>query len=178
MGRLTDVGPAGLVPAAWLVTLGAHAGDISDRTLLIALLVMDVLLAAFFLASRDEMTGVLAVWERVIVVGLLVNIPGTVALAVAPDETLALAFTLYGWMILPGLAYVLTGRAHADSLPRRIYIGAGVLSLVGPVVYAVGHLGGVSPDLTIVGGLVLVGIGQTVGIVTAVLQNTGRVPMQ
>lgn len=170
MGRLTDVGPAGLVPAAWLVTIGAHAGFVTARTILIALVVMDVLLAAFFLASRGEMTGVLGYWQAVIVAGLGANLVGTAAMALTPARPL-LPVTLYAWMVLPGLAYVPTGRAHADRTLRRVYLLAAVLSVAGAGLYAVGHLGGVAPATTTVLGLAVVGVGQTAGIVTAVWQN-------
>jgi hypothetical protein len=178
MGRLTDVGPAGLVPAAWLVTILAHVDGVSDRTLLIALGVMTVLLAAFYVAARGQMSGVLAVWHRVILVGFFVTLPGTVALAVAPDQTGALAVTLYGWMLLPAVAYVPTGQAHADPLGRRVYLWSAVLSVAGTAVYAAGHLLGAGPDWTLVAGLALVGVGQTAGIVAAALQNTGRIDLR
>lgn len=174
VGRLTDVGPAGLVPAAWLVTIGAHRGWVSERTLSIALAVMTVLLAAFYVAARGEMPGVLAVWHRVIAVGFLTTLPGTVALFVAPDQTVALAVTLYAWLLLPTLAYVPTGRAHEAPRMRRIYLGAAALGVAGTIVYTVGHLGGVQPATTTIAGLALVGVGQTAGIVTAAVQNTGE----
>ena len=70
---LTDVGPAVLVAAAWTVTPGAHVTAlVTRRTLFIALCVMDVLLVAFYLAARDEMTGpVLSLWLRVLWAGSL-----------------------------------------------------------------------------------------------------------
>jgi len=50
MGRLTAVAPAGLVPAAWAVTVAAHTGAVGTRTLFVALLVSlsagDLLFAA------------------------------------------------------------------------------------------------------------------------------------
>lgn len=181
MSRVTDVAPAGLVPAAWLVTVGAHTGLVAARTVFVALVVMDLLLVAFFLASLGEMTGILGVWQSVIVAGLLATLAGTadMALSGGPAGVAFLAgsnpilpVTLYAWMVLPGLAYVPTGRAHERATLRRIYLVAAALSLAGAGLYAVGHLGGVSPTVTTLGGLAAVGLGQTAGIVTAALQNT------
>jgi hypothetical protein len=173
MGRLTDVGPAGLVPAAWLVTIAAHRSLVTERTLLIALVVMDVLLLAFIVASRGEMTGaVLPIWRRVLVVGFVVTVAGTAGLALDPNQPILTAIGLYGWIALPAVAYVQTGQAHESELYRRLYVAAGILSLAGGVVYALGHLGSVSPGVTILLGLAVVGVGQTVGIVSAALQNS------
>ncbi|MFT4921695.1 MAG: hypothetical protein ACI8XM_000900 [Haloarculaceae archaeon] len=175
MGYVTDVAPAGLVPAAWLVTLGAHTTSlVTARTIFIAMVVMDVLLVAFFVASLGEMTGVLATWQRVIVLGLVATLVGTADMALDPGANPLLPVTLYAWMLLPGLAYVPTGTAHADATRRRTYLAAAALSVAGAGVYAFGHLGGISPATTTVVGLTLVGIGQTAGIVAAVLQNTGQ----
>jgi hypothetical protein len=171
MGRITDVAPAGMVPAAWLVTVGAHAGVVSARTVFVALVVMDVLLAAFFLASLGEMTGVLRVWQSVIVLGLSANLVGTADMAVTPASNPLLAITLYAWMVLPAVAYVPTGRAHAVTALRRVYLVAAALSLSGTLLYALGHLGGVATGGTTLAGLGAVGLGQTAGIATAVRQN-------
>ncbi len=173
MGDLTDRAPGGLVPAAWLVTIGAHAGAVSTQALFVALVVMAVLLAAFFLASLGEMTGLLRVWQYVIAAGLAVTLAGVAGFALG-ELTPLLAASLYGWMLLPGLAYVPTGTAHAEAALRNVYLGAATLSLFGAGLYALGHLAGVSPTASMVGGLVLVGVGQTAGIVTAVRQNTGE----
>ena len=173
MGTLTDVGPAGLVPAAWTVTIGAHVSSlVSDRTLLIALAVMDVLLLAFLLAAYSKMDGpVLRAWRGVLAGGFLVTLAGTVGLALDPNQPVLLAISLYGWMVLPGLAYVHTGRMVTETPARYVYIAAAGLSLAGAVLYAVGHLGGVETAITTVVGLAVVGIGQTAGIITAAAQN-------
>jgi hypothetical protein len=172
MGGLTDRAPGGLVPAAWLVTVGAHAGLVSARALFVALVVMAVLLAAFFVASLGEMTGVLRVWQYVILAGLVATLAGVAGFGLGGASPL-LAVSLYGWMLLPALAYVPTGTAHGDPALRNVYLAAAILSLFGAGLYALGHLAGVSPTASMVGGLALVGIGQTAGIVTAVRQNIG-----
>ena len=176
MGTLTDVGPAGLVPAAWTVTLAAHFTSlVPDQVLLIALGVMDVLMVAFLLAGYSEMDGpVLSVWRNVLIVGLVVTLAGTAGLAMDPTQSALVALSLYGWMLLPGVAYVHTGRLTAATPARYVYIVAAGASFGGTVLYAVGHLGGFEPPLTIFLGLVVVGIGQTAGIVTAAWRNAGR----
>jgi hypothetical protein len=172
MGRVTAVAPAGLVPAAWVVTFAAHAGVVSARTVFVALVVMSVLLAAFFLASLGEMTGLLCVWQYVIVAGLAATLAGVADMALLSGTTV-LPVTLYAWMLLPGLAYFPTGTAHTDGRLRNVYLGAATLSLFGAGLYALGHVAGVEPAATLVAGLATVGAGQTAGIVTAVRQNAG-----
>lgn len=169
---LTDVGPAVLVPAAWTVTLGAHVTAlVTRRTLFVALCVMDVLLVAFYLAARDEMTGpVLSLWLRVLLGGLAATLLGTADMALDPGSDPLLPVTLAAWMVLPGVAYLLTGRAVATPAYRRVYLAGGLLSLAGAAAYALGSAGGAVAG--VVAGLVAVGVGQTAGIVAAAVQNT------
>jgi hypothetical protein len=172
MGRVTDVAPAGLVPAAWFVVLAAHVTQLPTQVLVVALVVMDVLLAAFVVVSRGEMTGpVLNTWQSVLVDGLAVTIVGTVGLAVVPELGLLPAVTLYGWMLLPGVAYLQTGGAFPGR-PSLVYFGASAASLFGAALYAAGHIGRIAPGVTTAAALVVVGLGQTAGVVTAVRQNT------
>lgn len=174
MGRVTDIAPAGLVPAAWLVTAGAHQGAVSERTLLIALVVMDVLLAAFIVAGASEMTGpVLRVWRWVLVAGLPLTLAGTLGLWLSPPNEALLGASLYGWMVLPGVAYLRTSTLVADAPFRQVYFAAGALSVAGAVVYAVAIANGtgVGPEW-LLAGLAAVGVGQSLGMVTAAVQNS------
>jgi hypothetical protein len=172
MGRLTDVGPAGLVPAAWTVALAAHAGAVETRTLLIALVVMDALLALFFLTTLSAMRGpVLSVWQAVLGAGLLVNLPGTAALWRGTTTGAAVSLSLYGWLLLPAGAYVLTWRRMPDEAAPP-YLLAAVGTLAGTAVYAAGHAGVVGGTWPVYAGLAVAGLGQTVGIVAAAVQNT------
>lgn len=166
---LTDVGPAVLVPAAWAVTLGAHVSPlVSRRTLLIALVVMTVLLGVFAVGTRELMTGpVLGVWQGVLVVGFVVTLVGTVDMLVTPGSDPTLAVTLYGWMVAPALAYVATAQS-VESPFGSVYLAGAVLALTGAAVYA---LAGSEVDAAV--GIVAVGVGQTAGIVAAVVQNPG-----
>jgi hypothetical protein len=174
MGRVTDVAPAGLVPAAWLVTAGAHQGAVSERTLLIALVVMDILLAAFILAGASEMTGpVLEVWRLVLFAGLPLTLAGTVGLWLSPPNEALLGVSLYGWMLLPGAAYLRTGNLVTDTPFRQVYFLAGALSMAGAVLYAAASANGmgVDPEWLLV-GLASVGVGQSAGMVAAAVQNS------
>lgn len=165
---LTDVAPAVLVPAAWAVALAARVDLLSRNTLGIALAVMTVLLGIFAVVAREELTGpVLGIWRGVLVLGFVITLVGTVDLAVAPAADPALAVTLYGWMVVPALAYVAT----AESVEKpfsTVYLAGAILSLAGTGTYA---LAGSEVDAAV--GLVVVGLGQTAGIVAAVLQNPG-----
>ena len=174
MGRVTDLAPAGLVPAAWLVTAGAHQGAVSERTLLIALVVMDVLLVAFIVAGAAEMTGpVLRIWRLVLFAGLPLTFAGTVGLWLSPPNEALLGVALYGWMLLPGAAYLRTGNLVTGAPFRQAYFLAGVLSVAGAVVYAAAASNGmgVGPEWVLT-GLAGVGVGQSVGMVAAAVQNS------
>jgi hypothetical protein len=174
MGRVTDLAPAGMVPAAWLLTVAAHAALVSDRTLLIGLGVMDALLVAFAVASTGEMTGpVLSAWRQVLLAGLLANLLGTADLLVDPASNPALPVTLYAWFLLPAVAYVRTGRETTRSPYREAYLGAAVLTLFGAAAYSVTFVGIVDGSTATFVGLGGVGVGQTVGIVAAAVQNSG-----
>ncbi len=174
MGRVTDIAPAGLVPAAWLVTAGAHQGAVSERTLLIALVVMDVLLAAFIVAGASEMTGpVLRLWRLVLFAGLPLTLAGTLGLWLSPPSEVLLGVSLYGWMVLPGAAYLRTGTLVSDGPFRQVYLAAGGLSVAGAAVYAAGNAGLTGPGPAwLLAGLAVVGAGQSVGMVTAAVQNS------
>lgn len=175
MGILTDVVPAWLVPAAWVLAILAHVTSlVSDRTLLLALGGMTVLLLAVLVAAYDEMDGpVLRAWRWVLVAGVVVTLVGAAGLAVDPTRTPLLAVALYGWMVLPGLAYVRTAEVVVATPARYVYVAAAGASLGGAVMYAIGHLGGFEPPVTTFVGLVVVGVGQTAGIVTATYRNAG-----
>jgi len=163
--RLRENGPVVLVPLAWTFATAAHLDVLALRTVLIAHLVMDGIIAAFTLLSWREMTdGVLLVWKRVLLVGLAITLAGTVALLVDPPIEPLLSATVVGWMLVPGAGLVATGRL-VDRRPRAYTVG-GVLSAVGAVVYVGGVVGAVSG--LVLGGLMLTNVGQTAGIVAAV----------
>lgn len=179
---LRENGPVVLVPAAWSVVIAAHLGAVADRTLLIAHIVMVVLQALFVVASWTDMqSGVLRIWRSVILVGIPVTAAGLVGLAgwasaTPVPESLLLGLSVIGWMLLPAVGFVYTGRELPDGGTRTlgghpipIYGLAALLCVVGIVLYGGGFFAGTDPSAIV--GLALVGIGQTAGIVDAVLRG-------
>jgi hypothetical protein len=169
---LRENGPVVLVPLAWTFATAAHVGALGTRPTLVGHLVMDVVIVAFTVLSWSEMdAGVLLAWRRVLVTGLGFTLLGTVTLATAPDATAPLAVTVPGWVVVPGAGLAYTGR-HVERAPRAHLAGAALCG-VGAAVYAAGLASGASAPLAVasapVAGLALVGVGQTAGIVAAVV---------
>ena len=160
---LRESGPGLLVPLAWLFVAGAQQGLVSGRSIFIAHLVMAAFIT-FFLATgwTDMSTGALAGWRAVMVVGLGVTLAGIAGFYLV--STPLLAASLVGWMLLPAAGLAYTGRLLDEA--SSVYFASGVLSGLGAVIYIL-SLGGVGTGVV---GLVLVGIGQTVGIVDAVVR--------
>lgn len=168
--RARETGPIALVPLAWTFATVAHLDLLESRTVLIAHLVMDAILVAFTVLSWREMQeGVLRVWRTVLVVGLGLTLVGTGGLLVDPPSATLLAGVVLGWMVVPAAGLLYTGQHVApDSAPWVYTVGA-VLSGLGAVGY-VAWLFGVGGTSMLVDALVLVGLGQTAGIVNAVFQ--------
>lgn len=163
--RFRESGPIILVPLAWTFAIAAHRDLLALQTVRIAHLVMTTLLVAFVVTGWQEMTeNVLRVWRTVILVGAIITAAGTAALFVDPRPSAVLAGTVTGWLVIPAVALVLTGR-RVDRLPWA-YIGGGALSLLGAVVYVLSL--SVAPALQ-TPALAVAGVGQTVGIVAAVV---------
>ena len=183
--RLRENGPGALVPLAWSFAVAAHLGLLADRTVLIAHLVMDSILASFAAASWSEMTeGVLRAWKLVLLVGLGVTLLGTAALLGRSEDTSAevtastgtksgnegaLALTVVAWMLVPAAGLAYTGLRVEESEAPRIYLAGTVLSVLGSLAYASAPSD--SPaSLRKLLGLTLANVGQTAGIVNAVYQ--------
>ena len=161
--RLRETGPGLLVPLAWTVVAGAHVGAVSTHALFVAHVVMSVLLAGFAVTGWTEMAaGVLRTWRSVVAVGFVATALGVVGFLF--DATPLLAVALYAWMAMPAGGLLLTGR-EVDGPPLP-YLGGGAVSVLGVVVYALAPAGPAPPLL----GLALVGAGQTVGILDAVVR--------
>ena len=165
---LRERGPGLLVPLAWLFVAAAHQSLVSEQSIFIAHLVMAAFITFFLVTGWSQMaTGALAGWRAVMVVGLGITLAGIAGFLVEPasiEATVLWSASLVGWMILPAVGLAYTGRL-LDSA-ARVYIGSAVLSGLGAVVYIL-SLVGIGGDLL---GLVLVGVGQTVGIVDAVVR--------
>jgi len=165
--RAREFGPALLVPFAWTVVTAAHLGVGSDHALFVAHVVMTVLLAGFAITGRADMQeGVLEVWWYVIVVGFVVTLCGLVGIRVETAGRFLQGVALVGWMLLPAVGFVYTGRRVSDG--AWIYLGGAAGCAVGVLLYAVGVVW--SADVALLGGLALVGAGQTAGILDAALR--------
>jgi len=163
--RLRENGPVVLVPLAWTFATAAHLDLLALRTVLIAHLVMDAIIAAFTVLSWREMSdGVLLVWRRVLVAGLGITLVGTAALLTEPPVDPLLSATVVGWMLVPAAGLVATGR-RIDRRSRAYSLG-GALSAVGAAVYTGGVFGTVTA--LVLAGLTMANVGQTAGIVAAV----------
>ena len=167
--RLRKNGPVVLVPLAWTFITAAHLGYVSDRTLLVAHLVMNTVFVGFTAASWAEMrAGVLYAWKLVLVVGAGFTLAGTAALARGGADANLVVVMLSAWMLVPSAAFVYTARHVARDTAPAIYRLAAALGVVGWLVYFGGPL--LPIDAAALAGLTLVNVGQTAGIVNAVYQ--------
>jgi len=167
-GAVRRYGPVGLVPLAWSFTAVAlYTPLVSERTLLIALSVMSVVFAVF--APQREMgEGVLRIWRYVLVAGLAVTLVGVADLLFTPAHPY-LWVVLYGWMVIPAAGLAWTGVAGAPA--PRAYLAFAAVSLLGTVGFAAGAQ--LALPLLEGAGLAAVGLGHTVGVVLAAVQNDG-----
>lgn len=164
--RLRENGPIVLVPAAWTFAIAAHRGLLASRTVLIAHLVMDAIMVAFVVLSWNDMTdGVLLAWRRVVLVGVVLTSMGVLGLLLDPISEPLLIGTVLGWLIVPAAALAYTGR-RVDRYPMA-YLAGAALSVLGAVGYALSLATG-GPALQ-TASLAVAGVGQTAGIVAAVL---------
>ena len=162
------------MPAAWTLVTLAHLGSVERQPLLIAHVVMSVILVAFVTLSwRDMASGVLRAWRTVILAGIPVTLAGTASFLLDPGPTTTTALqtvAVVGWMTLPAWGLYVTGRETPPAGRPRVYTAGAVVSALGAVVYLAGSaLGGVLAAW--VAGLLLVGVGQTAGILLAVRQS-------
>ena len=164
---LRESGPGLLVPAAWLVVAAAHRGLVTTRSILIAHLVMVAFIIFFLTTGWDEMSDrVLQGWRVVLVVGVPITLSGIAGFLIAPIATPLWTISLIGWMVIPAIGLFYTGVVLPEAV--LIYVASGTLSIVGPIIYFLSFLSGI--DLLAVGGIAVTGIGQTLGIVDAVLR--------
>lgn len=155
-----------LVPAAWLVVAGAHRGVVGETAIFIAHLVMTGFIALFAVTGWSAMgTGALRGWRAVLVVGLGVTVAGVAGFLL--DVRPLLAVSLVGWMVLPAAGLLYTGRLFRAA--RTLYYASGALSAVGALVYLASTAG--SAELLSLAGIVLVAVGQTIGILHATVRS-------
>jgi uncharacterized phage infection (PIP) family protein YhgE len=166
--QLRESGPGLLVPLAWLFVAAAQLDIVASRSIFIAHLVMAAFIT-FFLTTgwADMSTGALAGWRAVMVVGLGVTLAGIAGFVV--ESTPLLTTSLVGWMLLPAAGLAYTGRLVDEA--AGVYITSAAISGLGAMIYIFSLVGyGESIGFVGLGGLALVGLGQTVGIVDAVVR--------
>lgn len=165
--RLRETGPAFLIPAAWGVVTASHLDLITRQPVFVMHAVMCVLLVAFAAASWREMeSGVLRTWRRVILVGTPFALAGLAGFLVPIGSTALFVAAILGWMLAPATGFVSTARQV--SAGAWIYQGSATLCVFGAVLYALGAA--VGPGALSIAGLISVAIGQTAGILDAVLR--------
>lgn len=161
--RVRETAPVGLVPLAWGFATVAHTGVLTDRSVLIGHIVMAVLLAGFAVLSAREMRRhpVLRAWLAVICGGVFLTLAGAYGVAVGNRGAALVAVS--GWALLPTMALAYTGSVLPSEERARAYlVGAGASGIGTALLLA--DVGATLPALA------LVGIGQTLGIVVAVLE--------
>ncbi|WP_336327209.1 hypothetical protein [Halovenus sp. HT40] len=162
--EIRDLGPVVLVPAAWLAAAASIRGHLGSEGMLIAHGVMAVFIAFFAVTGWTAMSeGAFRAWRLVMVVGLPVTLAGLAGFFLPSTERLLFSVSLVGWMILPAAGLAYTGRELPDA--RTLYFSTAALSAVGAAVGAGGIL--TEAETTLLVGIVLVGVGQTVGIADA-----------
>jgi hypothetical protein len=164
--RAREVGPALLVPLAWLVVVGSVVGVVDDHALFVAHVVMAAFLAAFVVTGRADMReGTLRVWWLVVAVGFVVTVVGALGFRFEPAGAFH-APALFGWMLLPAAGFLDTGRRADEG--AWLYLGGAAACVLGAGLFAVGVVAAPAPAR--VAGLSAVGVGQTAGILDAVLR--------
>lgn len=163
-------GPVLMVPAAWATSiLAVNTQILPNQGILIAHVVMAVLMTVFLLTGWKQMNkGVLKAWRTVITIGLPVTVIGAVGLTGVQTEFFT-AVSMLGWMILPGLALVYTGKK--DDRFGTGYTVSGLLSVLGFYLFIVSMVYPVSAEVLSLSGLFAVLVGQSMGIFLAAYQN-------
>lgn len=163
-------GPVLMVPAAWITAaLAVNTELLPSQGLLIAHIVMSVLMTVFLLTGWKQMNeGVLKAWRTVITIGLPVTVLGAIGLAGIQSQLLT-TISLLGWMFLPGLALVYTGKK--DERFGTGYTVSGLLSLLGLYFFTVSLVYPSGQELLSLSGLFTVLFGQSAGIFLAAYQN-------
>lgn len=170
-----EFGPVVLIPLAWGFVTAAHLRIVGTSTLFIAHVVMATLLAGFAVTGRPDMReGVLHTWWLVIVSGFVATVAGAMGLRVGSVGPLFQGIALFGWMFLPAVGFVATGRRVSER--AWIYFGSATACVLGAAAYALGLF--VSLPVVSAVGLGLVGGGQTLAILDAAFGYEGNTTVQ
>lgn len=165
--RVREVGPAFLVPSAWGVVAAEHLGVVTARPVAVMHAVMAALLVAFAATSWRAMeAGILRAWRTVIVVGTVPTLVGLLGFLVGAGAA-PFVVSLGGWMVLPAAGFAYTAR-HLPGAAWPYAVGAAGC-LLGAGLFAAGSVPA-APEGLPLAGLVVVGAGQTLGLLDATLR--------
>lgn len=160
------------MPAAWTVVGAAHLEVVTAHSIWVAHLVMAAFLGFFVLTGWQEMTDrVLQGWGVIMVVGLGITLAGIAGFLLPAYEQWLWAVSLVGWMLLPAVGLTYTGALLGGKATP--YIAGAALSLLGAMAYFMSVLAGDGEAglYLSVAGIALVGIGHTIGIGAAILNQ-------
>lgn len=159
--EIRDFAPTLLIPAAWILAYGAIEGYFTSQSAQIAHIVMVFFISFFIITGyKDMLDGALRGWLTVLIVGLLITFVGTLGFYIDSYGDIPYVISLWGWMIIPSLGLFYTGMKTGDP----IYYVSAILSLSGAVSY---------PFIDIIFVLTAVCVGQTIGIIKAVIDDKG-----
>jgi len=155
---LREHAPVVLIPAAWLTAFATVTGRAGMDALMMAHLVMVIALVLFLVSGWRAMDAdpVLRTWRGIILGGILPTAAGYLAFTTPVCACLADVSVGY-WMLAPAIGLMVTGAY--DRHHSQTYDLAAMLSAVGLPFVVTG-----APVL-----LLLVGTGQTLGILQAAL---------
>lgn len=167
--RLRETTPGALVPLAWVFMAVALTGGITDYTVLMAHVTMAGIMAVFIATGWSEMSeGALRAWRTVILLGLPVTVAGAASFLIEPGTAALQTVAIVGWMLLPAWGLWDTAGRLPNERHTQLYLGGATACVVGAGLYIVGSVVGGSLTMWLF-GIALTGIGQTVGIVLAVV---------
>lgn len=158
-----DALPVLLIPSAWIVTYLIINDSVQSRSMRIAHIVMLLFISIFLVTGYEKMReGVLKVWLGVLLAGWGITLAGLIGFYVSTYSYILHWMSLLGWMLIPSIGLLYTGY-RADDI---IYYLSSLINLIG-----VGLTVVLSPSI----GVLVVAVGQTVGMSKAVWDSKYRV---
>lgn len=165
--KVREAGPVVLIPAAWTAAAAAELGYMASEGMFIAHIIMAAFITFFIVTGWDDLgVGALRAWRIVLVIGLGLTLAGLTGFLVDGGGTPLFLVSLVGWMLLPAGGLVYTGFELPSTAARIIYIGGAALSVLGALLFVLSLMGENGTIAAV--GFVLVGLGQTIGILDAV----------
>lgn len=156
-----DLAPTILIPSSWILAYGATQGYFTDLSVGIAHVIMLSFIGFFVLTGYNRMmSGALLGWLCVLISGFIITFVGTLGFFTDTYGNLPFITSIFGWMILPSMGLLYTTVKSQDV----IYYISFVISTLGSVLFIF---------LPLIYSIPVVALGQTVGIIKAVLDDKG-----